>query len=872
MNNMSNSNCNGIAICDSIVMSVKKKKLNNRMPLAVIIAVSGFAAVIMSFLGMFSLHYDRFIVFTAAILFSAFYILLSLIGRKALWIYAGSALIFAFAVYKKLNRIIEGFKFVYNIVYCDAYHTKTKYYKDLNPKDERAAVTVMFVFSVWLLALVIYYFTICRPNPILPLLVTFPIIEIGLYNGIAVPIFWGMLVIAYWLSLLAMSTIDGGEYTGGTGGFVRKDDLFFPKRQMKLKVTESCGMFVVIAVMVLTLISVLLLQIFNYKRSDKLNEKRKDISLAFEEFNFSDLRGSFARLGEAFGFSVDYDDDKLGRNSSINYDNVTDLVVTFKEPCDGAVYLKEGNKAVYSDNKWNGLDSEIFKNSPYKNIIDTGFFPQDYFGEFTSRMFMSREPNSMTIDTKLDEERAFSPYGSLNYGDLAYYDDSLAVINSGGAQTYKFMYSSSSEVLFSVGYKANQDTSVIKPVGYDSDNLVTYYLNYNDFLNMLGDDIEPVLNSERKYRKFVYANYMDIPDNEDMDDVRRAYSDVLPEDTENLTVDQKIEILKDIRDKISDECEYTLSPGKTPLYKDFISYFVLENHKGYCVHFATAGVILARMAGIPARYTTGYVIVGDDFNNAKRNKDGSYSIDVKDNRSHAWAEVYLDGFGWVPFEFTAGFSERSINDGSGSGNGGNGTQTTTVTAATTTTTTTIAASNTSTSLSASTTTNTNSARIVTTSTTSSSDSGSSFHLKTWHKRLIAGVLIVIALIAAIIVRRLLIVKSRSASFNSGNSRSRIFNIYNYAARLIAYLGITIGTMGYSDFADKAESELGGKYFEKGAFKKLMEISLSSGFSKSSPENSEIEHCLKTADDLARNIYSQTGVFGRLWLKYILVLV
>lgn len=867
MKKKSTPNSNGIAICDSIVMSVKKKKLNTRTPLAVLLAVCGFTSVIMSFLGMFTLHFDKFVFVTAAVIVSLFYITMSVIGRKALWAYAASTLVFAFAAYKNLRKIVKGFKFVYNIIYKASYHTDVNYYKSVEPKDEKTSVTVMMIFVVWLLAMAIYYFTICRPNPILPLLVTFPIIEIGLYNGIAVPVFWGMLVIGYWLALLAMSTIDGGEYTGGTGGFVRKDDLFFPKRQMKLKVTESCGVFIVASVMLITLISVAVMHLTNYERSDKLNKKRRDISAAFEQFSFSDLAASLARLSEAFGFDIHFESNKLGRNDDIKYNNETDLIVTFSDPCDGAVYLKEDCKSIYSDNEWSSLPDQEYKTSAFTDVTDTGYFPQDYYGEFAKWIFETRKPNSVTIDPKLSGSRIFAPYGAENYGDLTYYDDVIAVCTSPESQTYKFNYASSTDILHSVSYSYNsyetkQDYE-IRPEYVKYENSVEFYPSYSDFLDAIHYDTENVQYSETKYRQFVYKNYLQLPDTNAMNEIKKAYNDVLPNDPDGMSTRLKVKTLLKIREKLNSECEYTLSPGKTPLTRDFVNYFLLENKKGYCVHYATAGVILARMAGIPARYATGYVIVGEDFSNALKNLNGSLTIDVKDNRSHAWAEVYLDGFGWVPFEFTAGFTENRINDGTSPAQTTPSNKPSTTTTAANTTTTTSRASNTTTTKII-TTTAVNTA-IAPTETTSS-------HNNIWVKRIALTLLIIALMIAAVIIRRVIIISSRRRSFTTGTSKERIGCIYSYITKLLAYLKLTKDKMGYSDFADKVEVHIGGTHFEKGSFRKLMDISLNSGFGQQEPAPDDIDHCRSTAETIAGNIYKRAGFFSKIWLKYILVLV
>ena len=70
----------------------------------------------------------------------------------------------------------------------------------------------------------------------------------------------------------------------------------------------------------------------------------------------------------------------------------------------------------------------------------------------------------------------------------------------------------------------------------------------------------------------------------------------------------------------------------------------LQTRRGYCVQFASAMVMLARAAGIPARMAEGYLpgsIDGDDRV-------------VRPSDAHAWPELYFPRLGWVRFEPTPG--------------------------------------------------------------------------------------------------------------------------------------------------------------------------------------------------------------------------
>lgn len=100
---------------------------------------------------------------------------------------------------------------------------------------------------------------------------------------------------------------------------------------------------------------------------------------------------------------------------------------------------------------------------------------------------------------------------------------------------------------------------------------------------------------------------------------------------------------------------YSLSLQRVPDGTDVVEYFLAESKTGYCVHYASAGVLILQSMGIPARYASGYVVKPRDFENS----GGSYGVSVKDSAAHAWAEIYLDGIGWVPVEMTPGYEEES---------------------------------------------------------------------------------------------------------------------------------------------------------------------------------------------------------------------
>ncbi|WP_201346517.1 transglutaminase-like domain-containing protein, partial [Lactobacillus nasalidis] len=93
---------------------------------------------------------------------------------------------------------------------------------------------------------------------------------------------------------------------------------------------------------------------------------------------------------------------------------------------------------------------------------------------------------------------------------------------------------------------------------------------------------------------------------------------------------------------------YTRSPGLVPLGEDPVDYFLFESHRGYCIQYASTATLIYRMFGIPARYVSGYIVQPSQF---KRGRQGLQAT-VTDYQAHAWTEVFLEDYGWVPVDFT----------------------------------------------------------------------------------------------------------------------------------------------------------------------------------------------------------------------------
>lgn len=121
-----------------------------------------------------------------------------------------------------------------------------------------------------------------------------------------------------------------------------------------------------------------------------------------------------------------------------------------------------------------------------------------------------------------------------------------------------------------------------------------------------------------------------------------AYLRSAPKGLNNYGLAQRLAI------GLQENATYTLRPPTIPAGRDATDYFLFEGHKrGYCTYFAGALTVLCRTQGIPARVVCGFVNTGGS--GAASFARNGFLLEAN---SHAWTEVWVDGWGWAVVDAT----------------------------------------------------------------------------------------------------------------------------------------------------------------------------------------------------------------------------
>ncbi len=264
-----------------------------------------------------------------------------------------------------------------------------------------------------------------------------------------------------------------------------------------------------------------------------------------------------------------------------------------------STYLRDSSAAYYDHGKWSMLTTKkcqkIYNQPASINLVQS----------------LASQYAQTDVVLTIDEISLSSPYKYYPYYS---YDGETFKLDS-----------------YSKGQSSSRHTNV--KIGVSS----------SDLLNASGDYTTP------QYDQFVEENYLGVSQ-----DIKNQLLNLLNQAGyhEEMTIYEKVTLVKNL---LASQCVYTLHPGSCPSDQDPVLYFLLENKKGYCMHFASSAALLLRTINIPARYTTGFVLDESDF------KGGNVAA-VTQAKAHAWVEVYVKGVGWVMIEATPGSGGASGSD------------------------------------------------------------------------------------------------------------------------------------------------------------------------------------------------------------------
>lgn len=168
-----------------------------------------------------------------------------------------------------------------------------------------------------------------------------------------------------------------------------------------------------------------------------------------------------------------------------------------------------------------------------------------------------------------------------------------------------------------------------------------------DLISMVKNDIEePIHYSARSSLNFKFHDILDkythdMSSSYSKEQNPQTYKEAQKIKTSFTSEQKRAEAI--VRFFKNQSLTYSLKPGLLDLNHTSDS-FLFDKRKGYCVHFASSLVTMARMASIPSRIVTGYKA---DISNSMKNY-----LAVKERDAHAWAELYIDEH-WIRYETTA---------------------------------------------------------------------------------------------------------------------------------------------------------------------------------------------------------------------------
>ena len=591
-----------------IVGEVTQTKKSNRFLICLFKGILVYIATYCSICGLldaFEIEYNRPIIMVAFAFFS-FYVSFLYFNKLIFYIfYIILFVTFTVELARYYMAANSGFQAIINIVFEDY----SDYFALASIREGYETITNRY-FTVTVAALFLGAFTAILLNVTISgymnafetALVTFPYIEIALFiHKIPSPIYlFGLLFVYTCVVFLQLSRHSRMQVKGKrTHEFMRikmrKEDRYAYQADIPVFL-YSFGFSFVIALVIILLLRAPLNMPISKIPGNSIHKQTQEYVKILVQNGVGGFFDSYASTGGLSG-------GRLGGVAQVRPDFETDLEVTFVPINYETIYLKG----------YTGT-----------NYVSSGWYPN---------------PQDMT---SVENERNY------DFGNTAKMQVKEVDVDS------RFDY---------LPYFSNSDNKVYTSL---EDN--TYQITYKPILSEADYEEERYdeLLGYEDYYSYVYESCLQVPE-----ELKPVLDDVLTEidPLDNDDINQyRLNCAKAIYSYFFENFSYTMAPGRTAYKRDFVEYFLTHQKRGFCAHFASATVLLLREMGIPARYCEGYCIpislIYDDAIMTEYSYDEWFSgkqdievqsvleVPVNDSYAHAWVEIYLDGYGFVPFEAT----------------------------------------------------------------------------------------------------------------------------------------------------------------------------------------------------------------------------
>ena len=298
------------------------------------------------------------------------------------------------------------------------------------------------------------------------------------------------------------------------------------------------------------------------------------------------------------------------------------------------LYLRGYTGEVYEESAWKKADDSTYINGAplFSTLHKQGFYGQTLIANAAAATQTAPEAVSLRI-TPADacREYLYTPYALADTSVL----DPLQIGDAGVIAGYSRKDS------------ANESESIT--VSYLPGSLPTWYTAELALADAeSADTAVDYLRLEQ-----AYSDYVNAHDRQLSEEAASVCAELFgTEAAERHLAD----ILNLVREKLGDG--YAYDPYTDPvLYagdEDVVKAFA-DIRRGGSVHFATSAVLMLRYLGVPARYVEGYLLTAEEAAAYPAGED----ITLTTAHAHAWAEFYLRGIGWVPFETTPGYIDQN---------------------------------------------------------------------------------------------------------------------------------------------------------------------------------------------------------------------